>query len=168
MPDDHTEPETTTTTAEAPSESPEIIITRLFDAPPKLVFEAFTDADVLGEWWGPNGFTTTTKSFDFRPGGTWDFIMHGPDGTDYPNYIRFREIVESERIVFDHGSSPDVDLFKSTITFEARGERTLLTIRQVYPTIEARDQAVEEYGAVEGGKQTLARLARYLENGERA
>ena len=166
MPDDHPGPETAT--AEAPPESPEIVIRRMFDAPPELVFEAFTDADVLGEWWGPDGFSTTTKSFDFRPGGSWDFVMHGPDGTDYPNYIEYREIVEGERIVVDHGTSPEDHLFENTVTFVARGERTLLTMRQVHPTIEARDRAVEEYGAVEGGKQTLARLAAYVEGGERA
>ena len=165
MPDDPRDPETATTTAEAPSERPEIGISRYFDAPPELVFEAFTDADVLGEWWGPDGFTTTTEHFDFRPDGSWEFVMHGPDGTDYPNYISYEEIVEPERIVYDHGSTPDEVLFGATVTFDARGDGTLLTMRQVYPTIEARDRAVKEYGAVEGGTQTLGRLAALIEEG---
>ena len=50
-------------------------------------------------WWGPNGFTTTTRAFEFRPGGVWEFVMHGPDGVDYPNRIEWREIVPPERIV---------------------------------------------------------------------
>ena len=66
-----------------------IVTTRLVDAPRDLVFEAWSDVEHLKHWWGPNGFTTTTSEFDFRPGGVWRFVMHGPDGTDYPNLIVF-------------------------------------------------------------------------------
>ena len=59
----------------------EIVISRVIDAPRELVFEAFTEVRHLSRWWGPDGFTTTTKSFEFRVGGEWDFVMHGPDGT---------------------------------------------------------------------------------------
>src|SRR5580700_6172332 len=58
-----------------------------FDAPRELVFAAWTDPKHLSQWWGPNGFTTTTSSFDFRPGGIWRFVMHGPDGRDYQNRV---------------------------------------------------------------------------------
>ena len=61
----------------------EIVISRVIDAPRELVFEAFTEVRHLSRWWGPEGFTTTTRSFEFRVGGEWDFVMHGPDGTDY-------------------------------------------------------------------------------------
>ena len=67
-----------------------IIGTRVFDAPRELVFSAFTDPKHLAEWWGPNGFTTTTHAFDLRPGGKWRFVMHGPDGRDYQNLIILR------------------------------------------------------------------------------
>ena len=70
------------------SSSPDLI-----DGPPDLVFEAFTDPGHLDRWYGPNGFTVTTHAFEFRPGGTWDFTMHGPDGTDYPNWIEWLEII---------------------------------------------------------------------------
>ena len=71
-------------TAEAKaSPDREIVISRLIDAPQELVFEAFTDQKHIGEWWGPNGFTTTTLIMDLRPGGIWRFVMHGPDGRDY-------------------------------------------------------------------------------------
>jgi uncharacterized protein YndB with AHSA1/START domain len=63
----------------------EIVVSRSIAGPRRLVFEAYTDARQLAQWWGPNGFTTTTHAFEFRPGGVWDFVMHGPDGTDYPN-----------------------------------------------------------------------------------
>ena len=62
-----------------------IIGTRVFDAPRELVFSAFTDPEHLAQWWGPDGFTMTTSAFDFRPGGVWRFVMHGPDGRDYQN-----------------------------------------------------------------------------------
>ena len=70
----------------------EIVVSRLIDGPQELVFEAFTDPAHLDRWYGPNGFTITTHAFELRPGGTWDFTMHGPDGTDYPNWIECLEI----------------------------------------------------------------------------
>jgi uncharacterized protein YndB with AHSA1/START domain len=76
-----------------------IIGSRLLHAPRELVFSAFTDPRHLAQWWGPNGFTTTTHSFEFRPGGVWRFVMHGPDGRDYQNRITYDEIVRPERIV---------------------------------------------------------------------
>jgi uncharacterized protein YndB with AHSA1/START domain len=70
-----------------------IVGTREFAAPRALVFSAWTDPKHLAQWWGPFGFTTTTFSFDFRPGGVWRFVMHGPDGRDYQNRVTFEEIV---------------------------------------------------------------------------
>jgi uncharacterized protein YndB with AHSA1/START domain len=67
-----------------------IIATRVFDAPRELVFALWTDPEHLAQWWGPNGFTTTTHTFDMRPGGAWRFVMHGPDGRDYQNRITMK------------------------------------------------------------------------------
>lgn len=80
----------------------EIVTTRLLDAPRERVFQAFSDPAILARWWGPAGFTNTFKAFDFEPGGIWRFVMHGPDGVDYPNESVFAEIVKPERIVFHH------------------------------------------------------------------
>jgi uncharacterized protein YndB with AHSA1/START domain len=141
----------------------EVVVTRMIDGPRDLVFEAFTDPRHLSRWWGPNGFTTTTRGFEFRAGGAWDFVMHGPDGTDYPNWITWREIVRPERISLLHGvSADDPDAFESIITFEKREQATLVEMRSVFPTAELRDRAVEEYGAIEGGRQTLGRLADHV------
>jgi uncharacterized protein YndB with AHSA1/START domain len=143
----------------------EIIISRLFDAPRELVWEAMTNPKHVANWWGPNGFTTTIEKMDFRVGGVWKHVMHGPDGTDYPNLSVFLDIVKPERIVYSHGGGkeggPGVH-FTATWTFEARGRQTLLTMRSVFDTAAERDLVVREYGAIEGGKQTLARLAGYL------
>lgn len=64
----------------------EITISRVFNAPRELVFRAWTEPQHLAQWWGPKNFTNTFHQFDPRPGGDWRFIMHGPNGTDYPNY----------------------------------------------------------------------------------
>src|SRR2546430_4568690 len=76
----------------------EIVISRVIDGPRELVFEAFTEVRHLSRWWGPDGFTTTTRAFEFRVGGEWDFVMHGPDRTDYQGGITWRAIVPPERI----------------------------------------------------------------------
>src|SRR4028118_602484 len=81
----------------------EIVISRVIDAPRELVFEAFTEVRHLSRGWGPEGFTTTTRSFEFRVDGEWDFVMHGPDGTDYQEWISWTEIAPSERIALLHG-----------------------------------------------------------------
>src|SRR5437762_14273737 len=73
----------------------EIVISRVIDAPRELVFEAFTEARHLSRWWGPDGFTTTTRAFEFRVGGVWDFVMHGPDGTDYQEWISWTRMKRS-------------------------------------------------------------------------
>lgn len=141
----------------------EIVISRIIDGPPHLVFEAYSDPKHLGQWWGPNGFTTTTHSFEFRPGGVWDFTMHGPDGTDYPNWIRWLEIVPPERIVLRHGTgSEDPDAFTSTISIVELDGRSEVTLHTVFATRAQRDEVVEQHNAIEGGKQTLGRLAAFV------
>ncbi|MGI5417275.1 SRPBCC family protein [Actinomadura luteofluorescens] len=141
----------------------EIVITRVIDARPELVFEAFTEVRHLSQWWGPEGFTTTTRAFEFRVGGEWEFVMHGPDGTDYQEWISWTEIAPSERIALLHGESRnDPNAFESVLTFEPDGAATRIEMRTVFPTKELRDEAAEKYHAVEGGQQTLSNLAGYV------
>lgn len=150
--------------AQAPSAtSREIVISRVVDAPRELVFEAFTEVGHLSRWWGPEGFTTTTRSFEFRVGGEWVFVMHGPDGTDYAEWITWTEIAPPARIALRHGESrDDPNAFASTLTFEPDGVATRIEMRTVFPTAELRAEAVERYHAVEGGRQTLNNLATYV------
>jgi uncharacterized protein YndB with AHSA1/START domain len=141
----------------------EIVVSRTIFGPRRLVFEAFTDVKHLAQWWGPNGFTTTTHAFEFRPGGVWDFTMHGPDGADFQNWIEWREIVPPERIDYLHGERDgDPRAFASTVTLVERGIATEVTMHAVFKTKEQRDEVTERYGAVEGGKQHLSRLAAYI------
>jgi len=79
---------------------------RKIPAPPRSVFAAFADSARLAVWWGPDGFTSTFRTFEFKPGGKWSFIMHGPDGKDYPNEIEIAEIEPPTRIVIHHVSQP--------------------------------------------------------------
>ena len=142
-----------------------IIGSRLFDALRELVFSAFTDPKHLAQWWGPNGFTTTTHNFKFRPGGVWRFVMHGPDGRDYQNRITYEEIIRPERIVYRHGGGEDVEpvQFIQTLTFEDLGrDRTRLTWHGQFPSAEERARVVKNYGADEGLSQTMARLVDYV------
>jgi uncharacterized protein YndB with AHSA1/START domain len=137
----------------------EIATTRVFDAPRDLVFEAWTSPEHVGQWWDPNGFTTTTQSMDVRPGGEWIFVMHGPDGTDYKNHIVYREVVRPERIVYDHVSGP---LFRATVNFEAEGQKTRIRVQMLFETAELRKKVAEQFGAVEGLEQTLNHLGEHV------
>lgn len=144
----------------------EILIERIFDAPRELVWEAWTNPEHVAQWWGPDGFTTTIKEMDFSVGGVWKLTMHGPDGMEYPNSSVFREIVKPERIVFAHGGKREGGPgahFLSTWTFEALGDQTRVRMQLLFDTPAERDRVIREFGAIEGGKQTFARLAEYLE-----
>ncbi|GGM18881.1 SRPBCC family protein [Nakamurella endophytica] len=148
---------------ESPTADREIVISRVIHAPRELVFEAFSEVRHLSQWWGPDGFTTTTRSFEFREGGAWVFVMHAPDGRDFQEWITWTGIVPPERITLLHGDSPDdPDVFKSTVTFTPLGAATQLEMRTVFPDRAARDRAVQASHAVEGGQQTLAKLGRYV------
>lgn len=140
----------------------EIVITRIVNASRERVWQAFTTPEALAQWWGPTGFTITTKAFDLKEGGDWIFMMHGPDGRDYPNRVRFTRIVEPSRMEHDHGGDDDRVLFQAIITLDDLGEKTRVTLHSTFKTKEERDLVVKEYGAIEGGKQTLARLDEYM------
>jgi len=137
----------------------EIVITRLISAPRELVFKVWTDPEHVGHWWGPDGFTNTIYEMDVRPGGIWRFTMHGPDGIDYQNKVIYREIVPPELLSYSHVSDP---YFEATVTFEAEGDKTRVTMRSLFETAAVRDLTIEKFGAVEGGKQHLARLDEYV------
>src|SRR6476619_5614282 len=146
--------------AEPATADREIVVSRVIQAPRELVFEAFTEVRHLSQWWGPEGFTTSTRAFEFREGGAWDFVMHGPDGTDYQEWITWTEIAPPERIALLHGESRgDPNAFESVLTFAPDGVATRIEMRTGFPTKELRDEAVEKYHAIEGGRQTLGNLA---------
>jgi uncharacterized protein YndB with AHSA1/START domain len=143
----------------------EMVVTRRFHAPIELVWDAWTSAAQLEAWWGPDGFTTTTSAFDLTPGGQWACTMHGPDGTDYPNLITFREIVHGRRLAYSQSGGrvggPPMR-FETTVVFERDDVGTRVTFRALFASAAERRQVIEEYGAYEGAHQTLDRLADHL------
>lgn len=144
----------------------EIVLSRVVHAPRELVWAAWTNPVHVAKWWGPRGFSTTIKKMDFRVGGVWEHVMQGPDGANYPNKSKFQEIVPLERISYSHGGGREDGpgaSFVATWTFETvGGGKTRVTGRMVFPTRDARDFVVKEFGAIEGGKQHLTKLAEFL------
>lgn len=142
----------------------EFILTRLLDAPRELVFDVWTKPEHIVSWWGPTGFTTTSQEMDVKPGGSWRFMMHGPDGRDYPNKIIFIEVVKPSRLVYKHSGEADTEdvKFHVTITFAEKGKKTELTMHMIFETAAEFERVKREYGAEEGAYQHVARLAEYL------
>lgn len=143
----------------------ELRVTRLITATPERVFTAFTDPAQMPKWWGPTGFTTTIHAYDVRPGGESRYTMHGPDGKDWPNRARYIEVVPAERLTYwlDDGDDTKQAHMHATVTFVPESGGTRVTIRMVFPTAAIRDQVVREVNALEGGNQTLSRLAAWVE-----
>ena len=179
------QPEATQTVAEPGSSL--ILQTRLIRAPRERVWEAWTDPGQLGQWWGPQGFSVTTHSFEFRVGGHWIFTMHGPDPDpnsadpggprDFPNHIVWTRIDSGAHpgggqdpsgawhLGFKHLQADNVDatLFTTAVSFEERDGQTLLTWRADFGTSAIRDQVIRDYGAARGGRETTSRLAHHTE-----
>ncbi len=140
----------------------EISITRLVNHPVDRVFAAFSNPAGMATWWGPNGFTTTTKAMQFKVGGVWDYVMHGPDGTDYPNYVSYTTIEKNALIAYDHGTDADHPaMFKAEIRFDAEGSSTRVTLKLTLKDAAERPHYIK-FGAVEGGYQNLERLEKWL------
>jgi uncharacterized protein YndB with AHSA1/START domain len=135
----------------------ELATSRVIDAPRERVFRAFSDPTHLAQWWGPKGFTNTFHEFDLRPGGTWRFVMHGPDGGNYPNESVFQEVVEPERVVFQHVSAPH---FEMTITFAEEAGKTRVGWRQLFNSADERERIARF--AVDANEQNLDRLKAHL------
>jgi uncharacterized protein YndB with AHSA1/START domain len=132
----------------------EIVASRILNAPRELVFQAFRNPSHLANWWGPKGFANTFSEFDFRPGGHWRFVMHGPDGTNYPNHSVFDEVVPPERIVFRH--LDEMHEFQMTILLTEQGGKTQFTWRMLHPTVE-KCERVKPF-VVEANEQNFDKL----------
>lgn len=144
----------------------EICITRVYDAPVKMVWDAWTDPKKVAKWWGPRGFTLTTHSKDLRPGGHWAYTMHGPDGKNYENKTIYHEVEPYARLVYDHGGNDDrPPLFRVTATFAEKDGKTTLEMRMAFesaPVAEEMNKFIKQVG----GNSTWDRLAEYLASDE--
>lgn len=151
--------------ARAGSKEREIVITRLLDAPPELVFQAWTDPLHLARWWGPEGFTNPVCETDVRLGGAWHIVMRAPDGAEYPCRGVYLEIVRPERLVFtniavDNDGTPVLDGM-TTVTFQEENGMTRLTLRT--RAVALVPGAVEKLAGMDAGwSMSLDRLERDL------
>ena len=142
----------------------ELTVTRTVNAPRELVYKVWTNPEHIAKWWGPNGFTNTVHEMHVQPGGMWRYIMHAPDGTNFPNRIVYSEVVPQEKLVYLHGDDIDNDpnAFHVTITFETEGNKTKVTMHSVFASAELLQMLTREYGVVEGAIQNLNRLEAHL------
>ena len=111
-----------------------IVTSRIMNASQELVFKAWSDPAHLKNWWGPKGFTNTFSEFDFREGGKWVFVMHGPDKGNYPNESVFVKIQRLGFLALDHISAPE---FQVQATFKKMADdQTEVIFKQVFKTAE--------------------------------
>ncbi len=140
----------------------EIIITREFDAPPALVFKAFTDPDLIPRWWGPASLTTLVDKMDARAGGSWRFVQHDAAGNEYAFHGVYHDVLAPERLVytFEWEGLPGHALLE-TVIFEASGGKTKITDTSVFQTLEDRDGMVAN-GMEGGAAESMDRMAELL------
>jgi len=143
-----------------------LTVKKILNAPRELVWDVWTKPAHMVHWWGPVGFTTTGGPMDLKAGGHWDFIMHGPDGRDYPNRIVFLEVVKPVQLVYKHTGDADTEPvdFHVTVSLEADGHQTKLTIQSVFTSAEELERVNRKYGAIQGTTDTAGRLEEYLVN----
>lgn len=147
----------------AKNKSNELHLTRIYDAPVKMVCDAYTDPKQKAHWWGPRGFTITTHSFKVETGGFWKYTMHGPDGTDYPNLAKYLEVEKYKRLVYDHGGTEDTPpLFRVTVLFSDQNGKTKMDMTMTLPSPEAAEET-RKFIRKAGGESTWDRLAEYLQ-----
>ena len=137
----------------------EMGIQRLVKAPIDLVWKVWTSPEHIKHWWGPEGFTNTISGMDVRPGGVWEFVMHGPDGTDYKNKHIYKEVVKPTKLVLEHVTAPK---FLMTVTFEDRGDQTLVDIHSLFESAEQLREVIKVFKADVGMRQNAERMENYV------
>lgn len=145
------------------NKSNELKITRVYDAPLQIVWDAWNDPEQAAQWWGPRGFTITTHSKDLKAGGHWHYTMHGPDGGEYANKTKYLEVEEYAKLVYDHGGNDEQKpLFRVTVLFSGSNGKTTMDMTMTLPTAEAAEQT-RGFIKKAGGDTTWDRFTEYLE-----
>jgi uncharacterized protein YndB with AHSA1/START domain len=151
------------TTITTPSDR-EVVMTRVFDAPRTLVFDAWTKPEHVRQWMlGPDGWTMPVCEIDFRPGGEWHFVWRREDGSEMSMRGVYREIVRPERVVHTESWGNDWPDTLNTLLLTEENGKTTTTITILYPSKEARDAAMQT-GMADGASMTFDRLAQFLRN----
>ncbi|RNL69267.1 polyketide cyclase [Sinomicrobium pectinilyticum] len=134
-------------------------ITRTFEAPVELVWEVLTTPEYIKNWWGPEGFTNTIRKMEVKEGGTWDFTMHGPDGTDFVNFYHYLEVKPLEKIVMEHRQHPK---FIIIVQLFSEGDHTKVVWQNVFDSVPTKEEAIRAFKADIGLVQNMERLSQYL------
>jgi uncharacterized protein YndB with AHSA1/START domain len=150
------------TTFTTPSER-EIEMTRLFDAPRELVFDAFTNPEHVPHWFGPRGWSVPECQIDLRPGGAWRYVLRGPNGEEMGMSGVYKEITPPERVVTTESFDDYPGESVNTLTLTEEDGKTRYTVTVLYPDKDTRD-AVLATGMSEGAAETLERLAEHLDS----
>lgn len=143
--------------------SSDLTLTRVYDAPVSVVWDAWTDPKKASKWWGPRGFSITTKSKDLRPGGQWVYAMHGPDGVDYPNITTYFVVEPHKRLEYDHGANENQKaLFRVNVLFSEMNGKTTMKMTMTFESPE-RAKEMSKFIKMASGNSTWDRLGEYLE-----
>jgi uncharacterized protein YndB with AHSA1/START domain len=141
----------------------EIVITRVFDAPPALVFKTFTDPTLIPQWWGPGYLTTTVERMEVRPGGIWRFVQRDAEGNQYAFHGVYHEVRPPERLVytFEFEGQPG-HVILETVAFAWQDGKTRLVDQSVFQSVADRDGMLQE-GMESGASESMERLAGLLD-----
>ncbi len=142
----------------------ELLLTREFQAPRELVWEAWTNPKHLVHWWGPPETTYTIHEMNVKAGGLWRFIMHVPGGHDFPNRILYKEVIKPEFLSYEHGSDMENDPYRFyvTVKFEKKGNATEVNTRMTFATAEQLKEVIVKFGALEVNRLSMLKLDEYL------
>jgi uncharacterized protein YndB with AHSA1/START domain len=141
----------------------ELYITRIYNANPKQVWEAWVNPEQVAQWWGPRGFTLTTVRKEVRTDGDWLYTMHGPDGVDYPNHTKFLAVDPARHLIYDHGGFEDKPpMFRVEVFFHDLNGKTEMEMTMAFSTAEAASEA-RKFIKLANGDSTWDRLAEFLE-----
>ncbi len=151
--------ESNPTTAERKSDR-EMLVTRTFDAPASVVFQAWTKPELLKRWWAPRsmGMSLVSCEIDLRTGGSYRFVI-GHAGGEMAFFGKYVEVIANARIVWTNEESENGSV--TTVTFEEQGDKTIVVMREMFPTKEALD---ENFGASEAMRITFVQLDEVLED----
>ncbi len=140
---------------------PALQLTRTLDAPVDLAWKVITEPEHVSKWWGPDGFRVDISKMDVKPGGEWNLVLRGPDGTDFDNRIIYSEVDRHKKLVLQYLTTPK---HTTTITFEGQGDVTLITWHMTFESEEQLTQLMNEFQVDRALEQNVGKWNQYLVN----
>lgn len=134
-------------------------LTRTYKAPVELIWKVLTTPEYIKSWWGPEGFTNTIRTMDVRPGGVWDFTMHGPDGSDFLNYYHYLEVNPMKKLVMEHRQHPK---FRIVVQLIPEDNETRIVWQNIFDSVPTKEETIRAFKADVGLIQNMERLGQFL------